>query len=519
MNNDNIRKKIFKKKEKNFLLVYPTMVTEAPMTLAMLGAVLKQEGFNVSTQVNLFSRPLKVEDFVKKAKEVRADYVGISMITFKVLFVYEIAMALREAGFIVIIGGAHPTVCAEEAAQYCDIVVRGEGEQTLREIVQGKDLNEILSITTKAKGNTPSRARLDINKLPVPDLEVFDKELFCDENGFYKGFHRIYTSRGCPAYCTFCDWQVFKQTFKEYDIRAMVDDILMRHEKYGIDTFSIADDCFTVNRDRVYEFCELIKPHNLTWKSNSRASLVTLDLLKTLKNSGCHSIAYGLESGDSATLKRINKKVTLEENINACRWAFEAGLECYGCLMTGFPFETEENVRNTVDFVYKVWDYVSLFQVSGSLMPFPGSPIYKTNKKKFNFENFWLEPEYQECGIQLYQNAGNPYKVSELYQRLLFDDTYIQKEKFFSYTDEYKAAVRELVVAIGKHNLEFMYKGEHLKQRVLLGLSRLSIWGFDKFPGLERNIVGGLFSGRSKIEILRDKRRGISKSYTRSKLN
>ena len=69
-------------KTKNFLLIYPTLISEAPIALAMLGAILKQEGFNVFTCVNTFKKPLDLEDFVERAREVKADYVGISMMTF-----------------------------------------------------------------------------------------------------------------------------------------------------------------------------------------------------------------------------------------------------------------------------------------------------------------------------------------------------------------------------------------------------------------------------------------------------
>jgi len=111
-------------------------------------------------------------------------------------------------------------------------------------------------------------------------------------------------------------------------------------------------------------------------------------------------------------------------------------------------------------------------------------------------------------------------KVSTFYQRYLFDDTYIQKEYFFTYTKAYKKAVRRLVLEIGRHNLEFMYKGQPLKQKLIMYLSRLSMFVYDWFPGLETTIGGFFFSifhskdRRAKIEKRRDGKRGIAKSYT-----
>lgn len=490
---------------KNFLLIYPTQVTEAPMTLAMLGAVLKQEGWKVHTLVNTFKKPLTLVDFVRKAKEVRADFVGISMITFDVLAVYEIVRTLKTFGFKVIMGGAHPTVCPQECIEAgADCVVIGEGEESLRDIVQGKIKSGII----------PRKPRLDISSLPQPDLSVFDHDLFKDGEGFIKGFHRIYTSRGCPGYCTFCDWRVFGQKFKEYDIKEVFEEIKRRKREYGLNSFSIADDCFTVNSDRVFQFCELMKGTSINWRANSRANLVNQKMLFAMKEAGCHSIAFGLESGDPETLERIKKGVSLSDNIRAPKMAHRAGLEVYGCLMAGFPWETSKHTENQITFIREVWNDVSLFQVSGSLMPFPGSVIYHQYAKEFGFEKFWLKPEYQKFGIQVYQNVQNPFAVSNFYQRYFFDDTYIQNEYFFKYSLEYKASIKKMVKEIGRHNLAFMFKGQPIKQKFYYRIGETSMAVASRFPNLEKNVIGNLFSGRSKIEKIRDKRRGIAKSYT-----
>jgi methanogenic corrinoid protein MtbC1 len=92
----------------------------------MLGAVLLEEGVQVHTLVNTFSHPLTKEVVVEKAREVKADWVGISMLTFQVLWVYELVAVLKQAGFKVVLGGAHPTDCPEEGITAgADVVVCG----------------------------------------------------------------------------------------------------------------------------------------------------------------------------------------------------------------------------------------------------------------------------------------------------------------------------------------------------------------------------------------------------------
>ena len=513
------------KTQNNFLLIYPTMLNEAPMTLGMLAPILKEAGYKVSALVNTFRKPLEVEDFVEKAREVNAKIVGISMITFEVLKTHRIIKELKDDGFTIVVGGAHPTDCPEEMIEAgADIVVRNEGENTLRELClywKGeRKLEDILGITYKKDGkiiNNSPRPRMEITDLPMPDLSIYDIDLFRDSENFIRGFHRIYTSRGCPGTCTFCDWKVFGQVFKYYPTQEIIDEIKRRKEEYGLTSFSIADDCFTVVPERVFEFCEKIKPLKVEWRANSRANLITPEMCEAMKEAGCHSIAFGLESGDPETLRRIGKRVTLEENIKAPWMAHEAGLEVYGCLMTGFPWETEKNVENQIKFIREVWDAVSLFQVSGSLMPFPGTAIYRQYVEEMDFKEYWLKPEHQKHGIQIYQNYRNSYAISTFYQRYLFDDTYIQGEYFFKYAEEYKKKVREMVFEIGRHNLLFMFKDQKFRQKMFLQTARLSMLGHDWFPGLEMKIGGFLYDlfhhkgERSKIEQTRNKRRGIAK--------
>lgn len=483
------------------------------MTIATLSSIAKQEGWDSKSCINTFKHPKQIDDFVQYAKKYAADIVGISMLTFEVLFVYDLIIALKKEGFKIIIGGSHPTNAPEECIDSgADVVVIGEGEEVLKDI-----LREWPNIQTGIRPRKPYIR--DLDKLPLPDLDVFNIDDFKDDTGFIKGFHRIYSSRGCPAFCTFCDSKVFKQDWRSLSISKIIDDIKRRNEEYGITSFVIADDCFTVEHERVYDFCnEIVKiSPKIEWRANSRANLVNADLLKAMKHANCFSIAFGLESGDPETLKKIAKGVTLEENIRAPWLAHEAGLEVYGCLMTGFPWETPLSIQNQINFIRETWNAVSLFQVSGSLIPFPGSAIYKKFMKKYGFEKYWMNPSYQNCGIQIYQNALNPLRASYFYQRYLFDDTYIRQDKFFNYTPEYKAKVKELVLEIGKHNLSFMFPRKRLKQKSFFELSKISMFFSDIFPKFEKRVSGFIFdqlnkNKRSSIENLRDKRRGIVKN-------
>lgn len=511
--------------DKKILLIYPTPITEAYIHLGIVGKILEDRGFGVGILENTFKEPLSPADFALYTKNNGYNIVMITMMTIDVLLVYEIVKLLKKQNIEVVMFGPHPTDRPEECIENgADIVIRNEMEGTLVELCdywKGKrELSNILGITTK-KVSTPQRPRINLDWLPDPDLELFDRGLFKGDDGLIKGFHRLFTSRGCPGKCTFCDSKVYAQTMKYHSIDRIINYIKMVSSKYGITTFSISDDCFLMDHKRVYEFCDNVKKitPKITWRAGSRANLVTPEILKAMKDSNCHSIAFGIETADPETLVRVKKGVLLKNQESSVKMAHEAGLEVYACLMTGFPWETPKHVQSQIDYVNKVWKYVSLFQVSGSLVPFPGTEIYEEFKDQYGFEDYWLRPKYQDFGIQVYQNCLNPLKTSCFYQRYLFDDTYIQEEKFFKYTKEYKAKVREFVFIVGKHNLEFMFSGQPIKQKIILFLSRLSALVYDLFPNLEKSVGGFLFKlfhskdRRAGIEKRRDRRRGIVKTY------
>ncbi len=529
----------------NVLLVTTALTTEAPLALGYLSNVFKEEGYGVYTKCNTFREPLKAKDYIQAAKDCNAKIIGLSIVTIQILETYDLLKELQKEGFIVIAGGAHSTDCPEEVVKYgADIVVRGEAEDTLRELCRywngtGKsNLKDIFGITYRSKPNlphtfdeetvltTPRRARIDLTEVnemnSVPDITIFDQDLFRQPDGLIKGFHRLYTSRGCPARCTFCDWGTFRQKFSNFDCDTLIADIKYKVENFGIKSFTVTDDCFTVNRHFVDDFCNKISQirinegEKIVWRVSTRASIVNPDMLTTMKESGCHLIIFGLESGDPETLKRMKKGISLKQNIKAPWMAKEAGIQCYGSIMCGFPWETPKHLQNTIDYIHEIWDAVYLFHFAGALMPFPGNEIYREYKDEFGFEKYWLDEDFQHKADQIYQNTLNPYAYSTFHQRNLYDDTYIQEQTFFNYDKAYRDKVTEFVFTIGKHNLETLYPQQYFKQKAILAAGHLSSAMYKKFPNLERTIGRWIMTDasekRSAMERQRDKKRGFVKN-------
>jgi anaerobic magnesium-protoporphyrin IX monomethyl ester cyclase len=345
------------------VLVYPTTIAEIPHSLAILAAILKEEGWEVCTIINTLMKPLSNEVIIQRIREFKPDMVGLSMMTIEVLKVYGLISRLKRDGNFVIVGGAHATSCHEEVVRYgADIVVRNEGEETIREIVRNVPKQDILGITYR-KGLeirvNPSRPRArDMSHIPLPDFSVFDLDLFKRDDGLIGGLFRVYTSRGCPGRCTFCDWQVFGQRVVYHPIPQVIEDIKRRIKDYGITSFLIADDCFTTNKNHVKEFCEeivKIEPR-VAWQTSARADQATPEMMRMMADAGCFLVGFGTETGDAETLKRINKQVKVEENINGVHYAAQAGMQTCTNLMFGFPWETTKSLDNTLKFIHEVWD-------------------------------------------------------------------------------------------------------------------------------------------------------------------
>jgi anaerobic magnesium-protoporphyrin IX monomethyl ester cyclase len=505
---------------KKALLLYPSAITEIPHSLAILAAIFKEAKWDVRVSVSTFKKPLTNEDFLNVVDEYKPEVVGISMITIEVLKVYELIRELKKRGCEVWVGGVHATVCPEEVVRHgADIAIRNEGEETIREILQGKALNQISGITYMDDGkivNNPRRPRImDLTILPRPDFSVFDKDLFTIDDGMVRGMYRIYTSRGCPGRCTFCAWQVFDQKVSFLPIPEVIDEIKRRVDEYGITNFLIADDCLTTNKRHVTELCnEIVKiTPRIKWQCQTRADFTTPELMKMMADAGCWLITVGAESGDPETLLKTKKRVTLQQNINAPIYAYEAGMKVQTNLMFGFPWETVKSLENGLDYIRKVWDATYFFSVSGSVVPFAGTDLYKEYSKSHGFKEYWLRPRYQNCGAQLYQNTLNPYAHSTFYQRNIYDDTYVQEDYFFNYSDEYKAKFVEVIFEVGRHNLEKLYPAQYAKRTAILGLSKISKSIYDVFPHLETTIGSWIHTrDRSLIEESRNAKRGVTRT-------
>ena len=355
-----------------------------PLGLAWLAASLEQHDC-----------PVTIRDFSAEGHDLAEDLqylgtqqyecLGISMTTPQVNPGLKIAEESKKyhPQALVIAGGVHPTVMPDEilSNEAVDIVVRGEGEQTLQEIVSGAPLEDIQGISYKADGrfvHNPDRPVVEkLDDLPDPAYHLLPVSKYFPAVGSYKKLPAISMlgTRGCPGQCTYCHRQLGKRV-RTRSGRRIAAEAKRLHDNYGINEICFYDDTFTVIHKEVYSFIEALKEYDLSlsWSCFSRVDSVDYPLLKAMADSGCHQIMFGVESANKEILKTIKKNITMEKVEKAVRDAQKAGMEVRVSLMLGNPGETKETIMDTIKFVNKLNPDLAIYNTT---TPYPGTEMYK----------------------------------------------------------------------------------------------------------------------------------------------
>jgi hopanoid biosynthesis associated radical SAM protein HpnJ len=280
--------------------------------------------------------------------------------------------------------GPHVTVLPEQSLRDCsaiDFVVRKEFDYATQEFSEGKPLDKILGISYRQNGSVAHNADRpqiqDLDALPHV-TDVYHRDLDVRRYNVPFLLHpyvSLYTTRGCPAQCTFCLWP---QTTSGHAWRKRsADDVareMAKAKEYWpyVKEFFFDDDTFNIQKARTLELCEKLKPLNLTWSCTSRVT-TDYETLKAMKDAGCRLMIVGYESGDQQILKNIKKGATLERARQFTKDAHKLGLVIHGDFILGLPGETRETIKNTIAFAKEL--DVETIQVSVA-HAYPGTELY-----------------------------------------------------------------------------------------------------------------------------------------------
>jgi len=389
-----------------------------PLGLIYVGTILKENDHHVK----ILDRNLNYSDEdLKSILKKEYDFVGIGTFTGKMLYdaVKVSKIVKKYSNSIVVWGGFHPTIDPEQTLKnpFIDHIIKGEGEETFLKIVEmkekGKDFSKLRGIDLNPPAEPPN-----LEHLPLPNYNLV-------EINKYPNFY-VSTSRGCPYRCTFCYNSYGTKCMKPYRNMSFEKSIQLIREvvyKYKRKTFTIVDDNFPSDKERLKRICSEIKRLDIRFDTFCRSNYADLETLNILKKAGCWQIQIGVESGSQRILNFLKKGATVKMNAEAIKNCRKVGILSHASFMIGLPTETIENLKSTINFIET---YRPDLGGAGIFHPFPKTKLwdYCIEKKLIK------KPETLEEWADRYPTgfSGIKMAVSEIPNSLLLDNyKYINK--------------------------------------------------------------------------------------------
>ncbi len=373
-------------------------VSGPPLGLAYIASYLREygRGRHQVMLVDALTLDYSQEQFQGLIREFGPDVVGISAISTSAIDdVYEYARLAKEAdsGVRTVVGGNHVSFTAEDSLRECshvDIIVCGEAEETFLDLVdtirRKGSLGKVRGIAYRSGSgrvirNSPRPLIEDLDTIPMPAYDQLPMNMYRMGK---ERFMAIITSRGCPFGCIFCSSsRLMGKRYRERSAKNIVEEIRVLNRDYGISNIEIIDDMFVLKEGKVKEFHDLLKKEGLKihWSCSSRVDIIARKpgVLKHLKESGCHTIYVGAESGSQKSLDRVRKGITLDQTREAVRLIKQAGIGVFGSFIIGIPGETREDIKKTIRFAMEIDPDLIQFTVC---TPYPGTPLYEYAKKE-----------------------------------------------------------------------------------------------------------------------------------------
>ncbi|TBR17895.1 B12-binding domain-containing radical SAM protein [bacterium] len=388
------------------LLVYPPSssigIYNTPTGLLYIATVLKSKGYNVKL-VDCSVEPA-YEEILKK-EIVDADLFGIYAMSMHIKYLMPLLYKLKKINdkFMIVWGGPHATLFPEQTAKspFADIVVRGEGEEAMLEIVKGYEsgrlnLAQIKGVSFKNNGEivtTADRDFIDLNTLPFIDWSFVKKEVM---DVIRRTIIRVQASRGCPYKCAFCINVVSKNKKMRYRTSEnVVNEIEHIYKEHKIQRVGFRDELFMSDREQVKRIAEGIISRNIkiTWLANARVeylreSFVDDAYLQLLVKSGCNKLSTGGESGSQRVLDLLRKGCKVEDIVNFVRRTKRNNIIPGVAFMTGIPTETESEQMETLALIRQLLRIEPRTIINGpaNFRPYPGGELYEMCVKKYNLK-------------------------------------------------------------------------------------------------------------------------------------
>ncbi len=359
--------------------------TSPPLGLLYVAAYAEKQGIGVEV-LDVDAEAFTMEDIEAHIAARQPKYVGVTAVTAQITSARQIARIVKEVSpdSKVVIGGIHATAMPDDVMRddNVDYVIRGEGEKPFHALVSGQPLDSIGGLTYRGRNplqpiehNREDQPIEDLDSIPSPAYHLIKFDRYRPAVGAYRRLPSINMTmtRGCPGKCTFCNSAETALRTRSAD--SVVDEIQKLQARYGIREVNFYDDTFTIYKQNVARFCDLIveRKIDLTWSCFARTDCVSPKLLGKMKKAGCHQILFGLESADPEILETIRKPIDLDLTRKAVKMCQKAGIAVRAAFMFGNPGETIESMRRTIDFAKSLDPDIAIFNIT---TPYPGTQMF-----------------------------------------------------------------------------------------------------------------------------------------------
>lgn len=390
---------------------YPAFLSfsDFPSGFGYITATLKQAGhevfgLNPNNITGYFNaKAMLVDVITKKINECKPELIGLGGLCTDYAFLRDAIEIIRGVNpkIPIVLGGQIVSNDAEDIFNILkpDYAVKGEGEWAMTRLADGMDGKKIID-------SLP----LNLDDMPIPDYQPFGVQDMLDNYSMATRLlyrysrpdarpFNIVASRGCPFSCSFCIHGHRSTPYRARAIESVMEEIRVTYEKYHYNVLIILDELFAVNKKRMVDFCAGVMEGkkkygwDFDWMMQTHASAkLDAESLSMAKEAGLFFFSYGLESASPTVLKSMNKKIEIEQVIEAQELARQAKVGFGGNLIFGDPAETMETIAESLAFWFT--HCKDNFVFLATLMPYPGSAVFDKffgkltlEQKKHYYEN------------------------------------------------------------------------------------------------------------------------------------
>lgn len=395
----------------------------------------KRRGVENNEENHASTHPRILSSFINDLNSFKPDYLVLNVASTTLKNDLSVLNLAKEVlpDLITIAKGAHFLTSNTDVLYECkalDLVIVGEAEETLKEILQQKPYPKIKGLcyrdgfVAKYTGKRPFIK--DLDKLPFPARHSVDNSLFRrpDNN---KAQAIIKVARGCPHHCFFClATPVSGSKVRLRSTENIIEEIKECVETYNIRNFLFWSDIFNADREWTIDLCQKIIESGLkiTWSSNTRADTADEEIAELMYKSGCRLVSIGVESGSQYILDKIGKKITIDQVRDTVKAFKKAKIKIYNYFVIGLPWDDEETIEDTIDFAIELdSDFVSFYTAT----PLPGTRFFKYSLENSlltandSFEKAYFAPVInthylsKERILELHKEAVRRFYLRPLY--------------------------------------------------------------------------------------------------------